>query len=171
MANQNFRRLTTALALGLLTVACSSGAGADTTVASTMPEDMEMESESFSFGEPMEGMSPDQTIEVDANDDFTFSPSGLDVSVGDIVTFKVTNTGAIPHDFTLGDEELQDEHEAEMAEMGGNMEMHDEPNSFVVEPGETKEMTWKFTEPGVIIFGCHQTGHYAAGMRGTVVIS
>lgn len=171
MVNQNLRILATVLALGLLTVACSSGTDVDTTVSSTMPDDMEMESETFSFGEPVDGMAPNQTIEVDANDDFTFSPTGLDVSVGDVVTFKVTNTGAIPHDFTLGDEELQDEHEAEMAEMGGNMEMHDEPNSFVLEPGETKEMTWRFTEAGVIIFGCHQVGHYAAGMRGTIVIS
>jgi uncharacterized cupredoxin-like copper-binding protein len=82
----------------------------------------------------------------------------------------VTDTGAIPHDFTLGDEVVQDEHEAEMVEMGGQMEMHDEPNLLSMQPGETKEITWTFTEAGQILMGCHQSGHYAAGMLGTISI-
>ena len=110
-------------------------------------------------------------IEIDANDDFTFFPEGVAVTAGETVTFRVTNTGVIPHDFVLGDEEMQIEHEAEMAEMSGDMAMHDEPNAFVLEPGETKEMTWHMTATGDVLFGCHQTGHYAAGMKGTVIVA
>ena len=85
--------------------------------------------------------------------------------VGETITFRVTNEGNIPHDFTLGTAEMQDEHEEEMGE--GPM-MHDEPNAVSVEPGETKELTWMFTEEGTTLYGCHEPGHYDAGMVGEV---
>ena len=81
----------------------------------------------------------------------------------------ITNTGNIPHDFTLGDQATQDEHAAEMAEMIANGEAaHDSDNAVVLAPGETKELTWYFSEAGTFIVGCHQPGHYAAGMVGAV---
>jgi uncharacterized cupredoxin-like copper-binding protein len=48
--------------------------------------------------------------------------------------------------------------------------MHDEPNAFVLEAGETKEMTWHMTQSGEILFGCHQPAHYEAGMKGIITI-
>ena len=163
-----------ALALLLVSTACSDGEDSSATTAAdtTMAEDMDMgdeHMEEFAFGDPMEASTADRVIEITANDDFTFDPAGVTVAAGETVTFRVTNAGVIPHDFTLGDTELQDEHEAEMAEMGAGM-AHDEPNLISLEPGETKEMTWHLTEPGEIIFGCHQVGHYAAGMLGTVTV-
>ncbi|NNF64747.1 MAG: hypothetical protein HKN07_10875 [Acidimicrobiia bacterium] len=124
----------------------------------------------FAFGEPADAAEADRVIEIDASDAFAFEPNEISITAGETVTFRVTNTGAIPHDFTLGDEMLQDEHEAEMAEMAGSMEMHDEPNVFSLEPAETKEMTWHFPEPTDLLIGCHQTGHYAAGMKGVVTV-
>ena len=172
----NSNRLATGavmLALLLVTAACSSDSGPDvpTASSSTMAEDMDMDESSYSFGDPMDASTADREIAIVAMDDFSFSPQSIIVEAGEIVTFKVTNEGAIPHDFTLGDTEMQDEHEAEMVEMGANMEMHDEPNVFSLDPGETKEMTWHFKESGPIIFGCHQPGHYAAGMKGSIVIN
>ena len=82
----------------------------------------------------------------------------------------VTNTGATVHEFTLGDEATQDEHEAEMTEMmeeGETME-HGEPNTLSLEPGESGELTWHFTEGGEVLYACHQPGHYAGGMVGSV---
>ena len=157
------------LVVGLTVAACGSDTAPASSTDATMADGMDMGTAEFAFGDPMEAASATQVIEITANDDFTFSPSNVGVTTGDTVTFRVTNAGAIPHDFTLGDEAMQDEHEAEMAEMGGDMAMHDEPNTMSLEPGETKEMTWHMTQPGVIIFGCHQTGHYAAGMKGTVL--
>lgn len=124
----------------------------------------------FSFGEPADAASADRVIEIDALDTLEFDPSEITISVGETVTFRVTDPGALPHDFTLGTAEMQDEHEAEMAEMSGDMMMHDEPNVFALSSGETMEMTWHFTEPGEILFGCHQPGHYGAGMKGTITI-
>jgi uncharacterized cupredoxin-like copper-binding protein len=140
------------------------------TMDDAMDMDEEAAHEEYAFGEPSDE-EPDRVIEVTAVDAFAFEPSELAVEVGETVTFRVTNAGKIPHDFTLGDADVQDEHEAEMAEMGDEMAMHDEPNVFSLDPGETKEMTWTFTEAGGILMGCHQTGHYAAGMVGTITIT
>lgn len=162
------------LAVTFVATACGSSTEPGEVSNSTMTDGMDMagdEAGNFPFGSPMEGADADQVIEITAMDDFSFSPNSVSVESDQVVTFKVTNVGAIPHDFTLGTAEMQDEHEAEMVEMGGNMEMHEEPNVFSLEPGETKEMTWHFMESGPIIFGCHQPGHYAAGMKGSIVIN
>lgn len=124
----------------------------------------------FAFGEPAEAGDADRTIEIEARDDLTFAPSSVEVAAGETVTFVVTNVGAAVHEFTLGDEHTQDEHEAEMQEMGGGM-MHDEPNAVSLAAGETKELTWHFTDGGDVLFGCHQPGHYAGGMVGTVTVT
>ena len=171
--NKTTKLLAIVIAFGLIGAACSSDdsdAGADTTMAADM--DMEADGEEgFEFGDPMDAGMATRVIEIDANDDFTFFPAGVAATAGETVTFRVTNTGVIPHDFVLGDEETQTEHEAEMVEMSGDMAMHDEPNTLALEPGETKEMTWHMTETGDVLFGCHQAGHYAAGMKGTVIVS
>ena len=80
----------------------------------------------------------------------------------------MTNEGAIVHDFTVGDEETQNEHEAQMTEMPGMG--HEEPNLLTLDPGETGELTWRFTSPGTVLLGCHQPGHYAGGMVATVTV-
>jgi uncharacterized cupredoxin-like copper-binding protein len=124
----------------------------------------------FAWGVPAGAGEADRVIEIEMLDELRFAPAALDVSVGETVTFRVTNTGQLPHDFTLGDEETQTEHDAEMA--GGMDGMgHDEPNTLTLEAGESGELTWRFTEPGRILFGCHIPGHYDAGMVGTLTIS
>ena len=89
------------------------------------------------------------------------------VPAGEPVTFVVTNTGSIDHEFFLGDEAAQAEHEQEM--QAGGM-AHDEPMGIGVEPGETKELTVTFPEAGTILAGCHVAGHYAGGMKANVEI-
>ena len=188
--------LTALLVIGLVTAACSAAETATTAAETetTMDPAMDMDdddgdhtededgdhsededegdhSEGYEFGTPMEASDADRVIEITAKDDFTFEPASVTVAEGETVTFRVTNVGVLPHDFTLGDAHLQDEHEAEMAEMAGtDMAMHDEANAFVLQAGETKDMTWQMTEAGEILFGCHQPGHYAAGMVGTLTI-
>jgi uncharacterized cupredoxin-like copper-binding protein len=159
-----------ALVVGLIAAACSSSDSTDT----TMSADMEMDGghEEFSFGEPAMATEATRVIEISANDDFTFDPDKIAVTEGEVITFKVTNDGKIPHDFVLGELAVQVEHEAEMQDMTGDDSMaHEEPNAFVIDPGETKEMTWHMTESGEIIMGCHQPGHYVAGMKGTIETS
>lgn len=153
-------------ALALALTACGGATSSTTTSGVVDSHDAEQ-----SFGEPADPSEATRTIDVDANDDFTFNPSEIKVSAGEIVTLRVKNTGVIPHDFTLGDQATQDEHEAEMMEaMEGGGTMHDEDNAVVLAAGETKEITWHFADAGSVLIGCHQPGHYASGMTGSVTI-
>jgi uncharacterized cupredoxin-like copper-binding protein len=164
------RQVLLALVVGLMAAACSSSDSTDTTMSAEM--DMDEEHTEFSFGEPALATEATRVIEISANDDFTFDPDEIVVTEGEVITLKVTNDGKIPHDFVLGDIATQDEHEEEMQDMTGDDSMaHEEPNAFVIDPGETKEMTWHMTESGEIIMGCHQPGHYVAGMKGTIDVS
>ena len=123
----------------------------------------------FSFGEPADSASADRVIEITGTDDFRFDPTQLTVQVGETVTFRVVNAGNQVHDFTIGDEATQIEHAEEMTEMSG-MDMPDEPNAITIAAGETKEVTWRFTEAGVVLIGCHQPGHYENGMKGSISV-
>lgn len=156
-----------ALLAGLLVGAC-----ADSTTETTHAEEMDMEETMFSFGEPAEAADADRVVEITANDDFSFDPDEITVSVGEVITFRVVNSGALIHDFTLGDEATQQEHEAEMAEMAesGETMRHDEPNAMSIDPGETNELTWHFTETGSVLIGCHEVGHYGSGMKATITV-
>ena len=54
------------------------------------------------------------------------------------------------------------------ASMGGMK--HDDPNSVLVEPGKTAELTWTFADATGLEFACNLPGHYQAGMVGKVTI-
>ena len=69
-------------------------------------------------------------------------------------------SATLPHTQRLG---------AEMA-VAGEKTMHDEPNAMTIEPDETEELAWQFTETGTVLIGCHQVGHYAAGMKATITV-
>jgi uncharacterized cupredoxin-like copper-binding protein len=57
-----------------------------------------------------------------------------------------------------------------MAGMGHAMQ-HDDPNSVLVAPGKTAELTWTFTKATNIEFACNIPGHYQAGMVGKLTVS
>jgi uncharacterized cupredoxin-like copper-binding protein len=153
--------------MALVVTACASSDTAGTTLAADGDDHGE-----FTFGEPASAGDADRTIEIAANDNLTFDPAEIEVSAGETITFVVANTGQVPHDFTIGDQTTQDAHEAEMVEMmeAGEM-MQDEDNAVALQAGETKELTWRFTESGTVLLGCHQPGHYAGGMKATVDVS
>ena len=157
-------------ALALVLAACGGSAAAADPLVEQHTEGQQ--EEDFNFGQPANAADADRVIEIDANDTLTFDASEITVAAGETITFRITNTGNIAHDFTLGDQETQDKHEAEMAEMMENGETmsHDDPNAVVLAVGKTKELTWRFSEAGTVLIGCHQPGHYAAGMTGAISI-
>ncbi len=120
------------------------------------------------MGEPADASEATRTISVDAFD-MAFDPETISVEPGEVVTFEVTNTGEAIHEFFLGDSAMQQEHAAEMADMGSGM-AHDEPYSIRLDPGQTKELTWRFADGGEVEFACHEPGHYQAGMHGQVSV-
>jgi uncharacterized cupredoxin-like copper-binding protein len=117
-------------------------------------------------------------VRVVMNDRFRYRPSAIMVRAGHRVTFEVTNTGKLPHEFILGDRASQLDHERQMQaapagedmDMHTHMHMHMDAGGLSVPPGQTRRLTWTFDEPGIVLYGCHVLGHWAAGMRGTIVV-
>jgi uncharacterized cupredoxin-like copper-binding protein len=179
--------VTASLAAGLVLAACSGSdqpAGVDTATEEATDEalggdgddgdDAPMDdgmdhADGEAMGEPADASEATRTIAVEASD-MAFDPETISVEPGEVVTFEVTNTGAAVHEFFLGDSAMQQEHAEEMADMGSSDMAHDEPYSIRLEPGETKQLTWRFAESGDVEFACHEPGHYEAGMHGQISV-
>jgi len=102
-------------------------------------------------------------------DQLRFAPDSLNVRAGETVAFVVSNPGIVGHDFVIGNEAAQQAHERQMAagapdDMAGG-------SSIDVPSGATATLVYTFAQPGTLIFGCHVSGHYAAGMRGTITVT
>jgi uncharacterized cupredoxin-like copper-binding protein len=97
-----------------------------------------------------------------------YRPARIDVSLGDTVRFVLKNKGALDHEFVLGTKKDNREHAEMMASMPGMV--HLEKNMSQVASGQAAELTWKFTKNGEFEFACLITGHYEAGMHGTLVV-
>ena len=164
-------RLSLVVALAALLAACSSGASpSPSAMSSEMPAGSgEMEMDIGALGEPADASQADQKVHIVANDQLQFDPDTVDVKVGETITFEIENTGSVDHEFVLGSAGYQVQHEEEM--QAGEMEMGREPNELEAPAGETATLTWHFTEAGTTEFGCHEPGHFPAGMLGTITVS
>ena len=95
--------------LGLSVAACGAGA-ASSAPESNMPSEMPMDSgmdggqggKTFTFGHPADAASADRTIEITAHDTLQFDPAEITVAVGETVTFRLYNPGAVVHELILG---------------------------------------------------------------------
>lgn len=121
-----------------------AGCGADDDTASTPGSD-----------------SSARTVEVEMRDN-EYSPTTVDVDAGETVRFVFTNTGKVTHEAYVGDPAAQAEHADEMESMGG-MD-HGDDDVLVLEPGQVGDLTHTFDESGSVQIGCHQPGHFEAGM-------
>lgn len=112
------------------------------------------------------------TVDITASDTLKFDPSQVTVKAGEPVTFVVTNGGSTIHEFVVGDEALQMADEQQMGS-GGSMSpgMNMDLPALTLSPGETQEATVTFDKPGVLLYGCHQPGHYQGGMVGTINVA
>ena len=112
--------------------------------------------------------SGSRTIDVEMRD-IAFSPSQVDVRAGETVRFVFRNSGKVAHDAYVGTEQEQADHEMEMSQ-GGDMSHMQHGNAsggggITVKPGATGEITHTFNSGEQVLIGCHQPGHYAAGMK------
>ena len=143
------RRLALGLAIALALVACAGGAE---------------QSAEQPGGEDI------RTIDVRMVD-IAYEPASIDVAEGETVRLRFTNDGELPHDAFIGDEAAQAAHEAEMAaeDHGGHGE--GDTDAITVQPGSTGELVHTFTAGEEVRIGCHQPGHYEAGMVLDVTVS
>lgn len=105
-----------------------------------------------------------------AMQDIKFGQTTLTVKAGETIHFRFTNTGKIAHDAFIGDTDAQMEHEDEMAHMGDTSAHAMGEAAVTVQPGAAAELSYTFTTPGTYEVGCHQPGHYGAGMKIEVTV-
>lgn len=99
-----------------------------------------------------------RVVQVLAGPGYTFTPSTIAVAKGETVTFQVTSMGGLTHEFMVGPA-------ADVtADKDGTPEVAD------IAMMQTKSVTVTFDGPGPYAFACHATGHYEAGMRGTITV-
>lgn len=139
-------------------------------------------------GEPGKASDANRSITVEMYDNY-YEPEKIEVKPGETVRFVVENKGKLVHEFNIGTPAMHEAHQKEMMMMvehgiiqGGKlnremMEMdmgngqsmkHNDPNSVLLEPGQSQEVVWKFSEKGNIEFACNVPGHYQSGMYGEV---
>ena len=121
----------------------------------------------FWFGHPGEATNVKRTIVLSATD-IKFAPTQLTIAAGDTVKFEIRNEGKLDHEFILGSEAEQVEHDKDMTAMAGMKITH--VNGVSVAPGRTGTLIWTFTKAGSLQYACHVPGHYVAGMVGQITI-
>jgi uncharacterized cupredoxin-like copper-binding protein len=131
-----------------------------------------------------------RVVDMDMADN-AFSTKQLQVAKGETVTLRFHNKGAAVHEAVIGNDAVQASHHQQMTTgtangmpggtpmttASGGME-HGSMNSggttdddaVTVQPGEMKEMKHTFTESGTVLIGCHQPGHWEAGMKASVTV-
>ena len=146
--------------------------------------------EALTFGAPGDPSEVTRTIEIVMVDNY-FEPEKLTLLAGETVRFIVKNEGEFLHEFNIGTAEMHANHQEEMLTMmehgmltatgidhdammmdhtgeGMSGHVHDDPNSVLVEPGDSQEMVWRFAEATALEFACNVPGHYDAGMMGEI---
>ena len=105
--------------------------------------------------------------------DLAFTPDAIAVASGETVTFVFTNNGRVEHDAFIGDAAAQSAHAMQMNATGGNANGHHmaDDGGISVKPGKTGKLRMTFERAGVLEIGCHEPGHYEAGMRVTLNVA
>jgi uncharacterized cupredoxin-like copper-binding protein len=95
-----------------------------------------------------------------------YEPAAVTVPVGRPVTFVITNTDPIDHEWIVGDAALHERHRT------GTEPVHNaRPTEISIPALSEKRTTVTFTSPGPLQFICHLPGHEAFGMVGTVTVT
>lgn len=116
-----------------------------------------------SVGSPADPAKATKTIRVVTKDSMRYEFSEpFAPKAGEVIKFIVFNEGKINHEFSVGDAKEQKAH-LEMMRNMPNM-VHEDGNSITVKPGETRELTWRFSGTNEVVIACNIPGHFEAGM-------
>jgi uncharacterized cupredoxin-like copper-binding protein len=94
-----------------------------------------------------------------------YQPESVTVPVGRPVTFVITNTDPIDHEWIVGDAATHERHRTGTEPTHGAR-----PTEVTIPALSQKRTTVTFPSPGQLQFICHLPGHEAYGMVGTVTI-
>jgi uncharacterized cupredoxin-like copper-binding protein len=102
--------------------------------------------------------SSPRLVRIVATPQLRFVPETVVVQQGETITFEVTTMGPVVHEFMVGPAG------AVAADRAGTPEIDD------IGMMQTKSLTYTFDGPGPYAFACHVSGHYEAGMQGTITV-
>lgn len=149
----------------------------------------------YAFGQPAAAAKASRTVEITLGDMY-YEPASVQVKAGETVRFVLKNEGSLLHEFSLGDAAMHAEHQQHMlmmqqmgmigengimpmdhSKMGHDMAgmdhgkmAHDDPNTVMIPPGKSAELTWTFSKATGLEFACNLPGHYQAGMVGNLEV-
>ena len=122
--------------------------------------------------------------------DNAYNMQRIQVRAGETIRFVAVNRGQFLHEFSFAPAAVHAAHRPEMAMMmehgmitpervvslnmsmpGGHSMSHTAPNTVLVEPGKTGEISWRFNRAGTIEVACNIPGHYETGMRADLVVT
>ena len=106
-----------ATVLTILLISPSAFAGVASPISDSMQHHNEMNGQHVSIGVSGKTSEVTKALNLTANDQMRFSLDTLDLQKGDTVSFTVTNTGQIHHEFVLGTREKIEMHRKEMQGM------------------------------------------------------
>lgn len=107
------------------------------------------------------------------DDQMRFTPSQMDVQVGETVRFVVHNAGLTTHEMVLGTDEEIRLHAQAMQQGAGHAlgHSHGSGAAITVAAGQKGELVVHFAQAQKLQMACLIPGHYEAGMRGAVTVS
>jgi len=151
-------------ALALLLATSSSGYAADTHDAVHDAHRHAEATPASSAGAPGDPARAARTIDIRMTDNMRFDPSRITVKRGETVRFRVANAGKLEHEMVIGTGKELQVHAAMMREHAP-MEHGDD---HMVAPGTTRDIVWRFAQPGRFKYACLVPGHFEAGMVGDI---
>ncbi len=95
-----------------------------------------------------------------------FEPARVTVPAGRPVTFVITNTDPIDHEWIVGDAASHERHRTGTEPTHGGR-----PTELSIPAGTEVRTTVTFAAAGSQLFTCHLPGHEQYGMIGTVVVT
>ena len=142
------------------------------------------------IGEAGDATDAARTVNISMIDNF-FEPESLEFAAGETIRFVVTNDGSVVHEFNIGTAAMHAAHQEKMMmmvehgaieidrinhevmnmDMDGHVMSHDDPNAILLEPGDSGEVIWKFTQTTALEFACNVPGHYDSGMMGDISVT
>lgn len=99
-----------------------------------------------------------RVVQILAGPQLRFTPTDVQIAQGETIRFEVTSMGMASHEFKVGPlaaVQADAESAPEIADIGMM---------------QTKALTYTFSGSGPFGFACHVSGHFEAGMQGTITV-
>ena len=105
----------------------------------------------------------------------SFQPKSVRVSAHETVVFHFVNNDVAPHDAFFGNADRQLDRERAVDALlsaGGDLASLQAPKVgyVLVKAKSTRDVPHTFGQPGRLLIGCHQPGHWDSGMKINVIV-